>query len=72
MSGRGQTPLFFLVTGSEDEHVSEGGVWEGAPRSQAALLRLPSDGLPEERQPEEDVLLFSPLSTGCHQRENQR
>lgn len=76
VSGRGQSP-FFPCHWSENEHVSKGSVWEGAPCSQAAPLRLPSDRVPEERQPvsgrkEEDVLVFSQMSTGHYQRKNQR
>lgn len=68
---------FFPCDQSENEHVGEGRVWKGAPHSQAALLCLPSDWFPEERQPllwrkEEDVLFFPAMSTGHHQRENQR
>lgn len=67
----------FSHHGSENEHVSEGRVWEGAPGSQASLLHHSSDRLCEERQPtcrrkEEDVLFFHQMSAGNHQRENQR
>lgn len=67
----------FCFDGSENEHVSKGSVWKRAPHPQTAFIRLSSDRFPEERQPvywrkEEDVFFFTQMSTGHHQRENQR
>lgn len=74
--GKGRTRLFSHRS-SENEHVSEGGFWEGAPASQASLLHPPPDGSVEERQStcrwkEEDVFFFHQMSRGHHQGENQR
>lgn len=74
--GEGRT-LLFSHHGSENEHVSEGGVWEGAPASQASLRHPPPDGSVEERRPtcrwkEADVFFFHQMSGGHHQGENQR
>lgn len=73
---KGHTRLFSHRR-SENEHVSQGDVWDGASASQASLLLPPPLGTVEERRPtcrrqEEDVFFFRQVSSGHHQRENQR